>query len=47
MTHLAKGRPKVMENWHMFLIDCLLSDDITLAERTIGLLIEIANEENT
>jgi hypothetical protein len=44
MTHLAKGRPQILDSWQMFLIDCLESDDITLAERTIGLLIEIANE---
>lgn len=43
MTHLAKGRPKVLDKWQMFLIECLESEDITLAERTIGLLIEIAN----
>jgi hypothetical protein len=44
MTHLAKGRPRVLDNWHMLLIECLESNDITLAERTIVLLTEIANE---
>lgn len=39
MIDLAKVRPQVIEKWQMVLIECLESDDITLAERTINLLI--------
>ena len=46
MKYLAKVRPETIENWQMFLIECLDSPDMTLAERTIVLLIEIANESN-
>ena len=47
MIYLAKVRPGIVEQWQMVLIECLESKDNTLAERTVTLLIEIANESNT
>jgi AP-4 complex subunit epsilon-1 len=47
MSHLAKSNKEIVDKWQIVILECMDSPDITLAEKTLGMLVQIANEDNT
>ena len=43
LTELTKVRKEAVDKWQFLLLECIDSQDLTLAEKTVGLLVQIAN----